>query len=92
MGRRVTPAVVVATVVGTAAAGVLAVSLIPGRPTTPVDRPAPTHAVLLPGSYPTEPLSPGTPTPKVEAAGWINGPPEAAGAPKLVLLDIGSGW
>jgi hypothetical protein len=90
--RRVSPSVVVALAVGAAATGAVVVSFPPGRPVTPTGPadPAVARAVPSPGSYPTEPLSPGTPAPKVEAAGWINGPPEPA--PKLVLLDIWSGW
>lgn len=90
MCRRVPPAVTLAAVAGAAAAGLVVLSLRPDPPPAPAhDSPA-ARAVPPPDSYPTEPLSPGTPAPEMEAAGWINGPPEPA--PKLVLLDIWSGW
>jgi hypothetical protein len=55
----------------------------------PAGRPA-----LPPGSYARAPLPPGTPSPTLEAAGWVNGSPPKPGeeGPRLIILDIWSHW
>jgi thiol-disulfide isomerase/thioredoxin len=88
------PAVVFA-IVG---AGVGAVFFVFLRPAGQTADPAPGPAVragraaLPAGTYPEAPLSPGTPAPPLEAAGWVNGPPPRPGAARLIVLDIWAGW
>ena len=46
------------------------------------------------GSYPAEPLAPGTVAPDFDASGWLNGAPARRGTPgvRLTLVDIWSSW
>jgi thiol-disulfide isomerase/thioredoxin len=48
---------------------------------------------LLPeGTYPADPLPPGTKVPPLAAAGWINGRPPAPGGFRLLVLDLWADW
>lgn len=79
-------------VVAIAATGVYLVACPPAPKRGPYGTP-PGRPILPAGSYPTEPLGPGTAIPKMEAAGWLNGPPRKDDpATRLVLLDIWSEW
>jgi hypothetical protein len=71
-----------------------------GGPTIPDEPPAPPVPTAdkspppPPGSYPTEPLDPGTVVPPVVAAGWLNAPaplPNQTGG-RFTVLVIWANW
>ena len=54
----------------------------------------PPSSPLPPGEYPQGALSIGDKTPKLQAEGWLNGPPPTAGDQrvKLMVIDIWAFW
>jgi hypothetical protein len=92
--RRRIPSLVSYTVVLAATASGIYLVAFPHAPQRGPFGPMPGRPILPPGSYPLEPLGPGSAVPDLEADGWLNGSPPKAGDPatRLVLLDIWSGW